>query len=79
MLVHEGETETEGSAGRNRKTDILPMDCKLRPRLGCMKAGQYPDQRRLARTVLPQQAMHFTRCDVERHIVERGDAPEPLG
>ena len=53
----------------------LPTDLALvRP----VRPGQDLDQRRLARTVLAQQAVHFTRPYLQVNSVQRPDAGEGL-
>jgi hypothetical protein len=41
-------------------------------------ASQALEERRLPRTVRPDDAEHFPAADREGHVVERGEPPEPL-
>jgi hypothetical protein len=46
--------------------------------VGLVGAGQHLDERRLARTVLAEQAVHLARAHVEVDTVQRAHAGERL-
>ena len=62
-----GEPKTTGSPAQ---TDL--------PGVRTVGPGEHLDERRLAGTVLAQQAVHLARGDVEIDLVERANAGELL-
>jgi len=78
MLVDEAQAMLAQRAWRDRKADFLSVDPQLRAGIGCMEAGQYLDQGRLARAVLPEQTMHLAAPDLQANPVERLHAAEAL-
>ena len=57
--------------------DLLALP-QHRPRIRAVHTGQHLDQRRLAGTVLSEQAVNLTRPHLELHAVERAYAREGL-
>jgi len=49
------------------------------PRGRAVEGDDQPHERRLPRSVGPQQTRHRTGSDLERHVVERDRRPVPLG
>ena len=76
-LERAGDAEP-GPAVHGQAGDVDPVEHDA-PLVGAQDAGQAVEQRGLAGTVRPDEADQLSGVDVERHVVERTDAGEPLG
>jgi hypothetical protein len=79
VLVDEAHTERVEFAGTLSTVQDTPIDLEFPSRLWQMEAGQTLDQRRLARSVLPEQSVNLTRSDAQADVIERTSAPEVFG
>ena len=76
MLVHHRDPESLRRHRRQPDDGFTFEDDRAGIRLRC--AGRDVHQRRLASAVLAEKRVHLAGHDVERDIVERGDAVEVL-
>ena len=76
ILMHEAHAEAAEIAGLERQMHGLAVEFEATAGVGSMKAGEDLDQRRLARSVLAEQAVDFARHDRERHVAKAPGAAE---
>src|SRR5262249_5507969 len=77
VLMHETQPGCM-SGGGTAELELLSFDAALGAGVRGMEAGEDLDQRRLSRTVLPDQGMYFAGPDVEIHRVQRPGSGERL-
>ena len=77
ILVHEAHAELAELPGRERQPDGRAVDEQLAG-VGLVEAGQDLDQRRLARAVLPEEAMDLPGEHVEVDVAQRLGPAEAL-
>src|ERR1700722_18025676 len=78
MLVHEADAILSEFAGREGQRNICAANLQTASRVRRVKPRQNFNERRLATTVLTKKAMHLTRSDLERSLIESLLAPEGL-
>jgi hypothetical protein len=70
MLMHEAHAVLAEGPGGQRQRHIDPADGEPTAGVGRVEARQNLDQRRLARAVLPEQAVDLALPDLEHDVIE---------
>jgi len=78
MLVHEAHAALPEFARRERQRNVGAADLQTASWVWRMEPRQNLNERRLARTVLAEKAVHLARRDFERSLVEGLLAPKGL-
>jgi hypothetical protein len=79
VLMDEADAVLAKGTRRQRQRHGLTADMQLRARFRSVEAGKNLDQGRLARSILPEQAMDFPWPDFEGGIVESPMTAEDFG
>ena len=78
MLVHEADAIFPEPARRERQRNICAADLQAASRVRRVKPRENLYQRRLARTVLAEEAVDLAGSDFKRSLIEGLLAPEGL-